>query len=251
MIPEKFSLEKRVALVLGTGRSWHIDLAAYLCEAGARTIVIGNDSNQMHAAGDKFRSLDYQAICIAMDMDDRKKVENKVDEIIDDTGRIDILVNNIDFPLSKPFLEMANDDWYRTVHGTLDSLFIWTQIVGRHMVEKKEGRVINISSILSERGITNSSAYCTANGGVSQFTRSLAIEWARSNITVNSICVGWLEPEAAEQGKNIDRLRDYITLKRFCKPDDIAAILVYLASSSSSYVTGQNYFISGGVMSHG
>jgi NAD(P)-dependent dehydrogenase (short-subunit alcohol dehydrogenase family) len=120
------------------------------------------------------------------------------------------------------------------------------------MLERKEGKVINITSGLAERGLSNGTAYCASKGAVLQFTRALALEWARYNVRVNAIALGWMADTAETSKKEWqDSLTRLTALKRLGQPDDLACALIYLASDASSFVTGSTFYLTGGLMAHG
>ena len=252
MIPKEFSLEGKVALVAGDGRGWLGELASYLAEAGADVALADMDQKQVEAAAQAVQKWGRRAMAIPTDVTSYQQLEEMAAKVISQWGKIDILVNNMDLQFAKPLLEVAEEEWQRVIVTNLSAVFLCTKAVGKHMVERKEGKVINISSVLAERGLSNSTAYCASKGGVGQFTKALALEWARQNVKVNAIGVGWVPEQAGgEQEGAKSPFERYITLRRFCQPEDIGALLVYLASDASSYETGQTYYVSGGVMAHG
>lgn len=250
MIPREFSLKGKVAIVAGAGRGWLGALASSLAEAGADVALADQDQKQMESALEALKKLGQQAMVIPTDVTNYQQVEKMVARVISQWGKIDILVNNMDLQFAKPMLEVAEEEWHRVITANLTSVFLCTKAAGKHMMTRKVGKIINISSILAERGLPNSTAYCAGKGGVGQFTKALALEWVQQNIRVNTIGVGWVS-EASEKGVPETPLEQYITLRRFCQADDVGALLVYLASDASSYVTGHTYFVSGGVMAHG
>ncbi len=252
MIPKELSLEGKVAVVAGTGRGWLGALASYLAEAGADVALADQEQEQMEEAAEAVQKQGRRAMTIPTDVTSYKQIEEMAAMVTSQWGKIDILVNNMDLRLAKPLLEVTEEEWQRVIATNLTAVFLCTKAVGKHMMERKKGKVINISSVLAERGLPNSTAYCASKGGVCQFTRALALEWTRQNILVNAIGVGWVSEEAEgdKEGPK-SAFERYISLRRYCRPDDIAALLVYLASDASSYETGQTYYVSGGVMAHG
>lgn len=251
MIPGGFNLENKVALVAGNGRGWLGEIGSYLAEAGALVAIADDNQKQLKQAVKTIQASGQQVIPFPTSLTDSPDIEKTVARIISQCGKIDILVNNIDLQFAGPLLETTDEDWDRVITRNMTSVFLWTRAVGRHMVARKQGSIINVSSILSERGVANSTAYCASSGGIGQFTRALALEWAQQNVRVNAIGVGWVARAGGKKDETEARLERYITLGRFCRPDDIATLLVYLASPASSYLTGQTYFASGGAMAHG
>ena len=246
MIPKGFGLAGKVAVVAGGGRDWLASLASYLAEAGADVALAAQDEKQMAAATQEVKKRGRQALAIPTDVTSSQSLEAMVARVISQWGKIDILVNNMDLQFAKPLLEVAEEEWHRVITTNLTAVFLCTKAVGKHMMERKEGSVINISSILAERGLPNSTAYCASKGGVGQLTRALALEWARQNIRVNAIGVGW--GSAAAGGESGGSLERYISVRRFSQPEDIGALLVYLASDAASYVTGQTIVVDSGLL---
>jgi NAD(P)-dependent dehydrogenase (short-subunit alcohol dehydrogenase family) len=165
-------------------------------------------------------------------------------------GKIDILVNATDLQFAKPFVEVTEAEWRRIMDVDMNSVFSCCKSVSRHMLEKKNGRIINIISCLAERGLANSSAYCSAMGGVLQLTRALSLEWVKEGITVNAVGTGWFAETEKTGMQNEEQLLKYLPLKRYGKPDEIGSLLVYLASDAAAFYTGQLVYVDGGVMSH-
>ncbi len=252
MLPRGMSLKDKVAVVGGLGQSWQKEIASYLAEAGACVAVFGKHKDELTAAVKAVEKLGGQALAVTTDPSSPKEVSKMVYTVLGKWQRIDILVNSFNLPFAKPLPDISTAEWTKVMEANITPVFVSTQIVGRHMLERKEGRVINITSGLAERGIPNGSAYCAAKGAVVQFTRAIALEWAKSNVRVNAIALGWMEDSAEASKEEWHQiLVRYAPLKRLAKPEDFAAALVYLASDASSFVTGSTFYITGGLMAHG
>jgi NAD(P)-dependent dehydrogenase (short-subunit alcohol dehydrogenase family) len=252
MIPKEFSLSRKVAVIGGAGRSWLEELASYLAEAGADVVLYGQDDREMAAAAQAVRKMGRRAITVTTNVTSSREVEKMVATAVGQFGKIDILVNSFDLQFARPLVEVTVDEWNRVMATNLNAVFVSTKAVGKHMLERKEGKIITISSGLAERGLPNSTAYCASKGGVIQFTRALALEWARQNIRVNAIALGWMaEGAEAREGDWRNIFTRYIPVARLGRPDDLAAALVYLASDASSFVTGATLYVTGGLMAHG
>lgn len=252
MVPKEISLVGKKAVVGGLGQSWQKEIASYLADAGADVAVFGKDKEEMQAAVKAVEALGRQAMTFTVDVTSPEEVATVVAEVVKNWQKIDILVNSFNLPFAKPLPEVSAAEWTKVIAANLTPVFVCSQAVGKHMLEKKGGKIITITSGLAERGVPNGTAYCASKGAVVQFTRALALEWARSNIHVNAIALGWME-NSAETGKEEwhDMLVRYAPLKRLARPDDFAAALVYLASDASSFVTGSTFYITGGLMAHG
>ncbi len=250
MISKELRLEGKAALVAGAGRDWQGELASYLAEAGADVALAADDEKQIEAAVRGVEKYGRQALAFPTEMSRYASIEKTTAAIIEKWGKIDILVNNMDLMFAKPFLDIVEDEWHRVMDANLTQVFLFTQAVGKHMIERKKGSIINMSSILAERGLPNGVAYCAAKGAIGQLTKALALEWAREGIRVNSIGVGW-DSDLLKTEKGPSPLSRYISVHRFCRPEDVGGLLVFLASDAASYGTGQTYYLSGGVMAHG
>ena len=190
MIPKEFSLEGKVAIVAEAGRSWLNTMASCLAEAGADIVLAGQARKQMEEAAQEVKKWGRRTMAIPTDVTSYQQIEEMVSTVISQWGKVDILVNNMDLQFAKPLLEVVEEEWQRVIATNLTAVFLCTKAVGKHMVELKRGKIVTISSVLAERGLPNSTAYCASKGGVGQFTKALALEWARQNIQVNAIGVG-------------------------------------------------------------
>lgn len=251
MVPKEFNLEGRVAMIATTGRKWLGALASYLAEAGADVALASQERKEVEGAAEKVKHLGRQVMVLPMDVTNYQQVEDMVSKVVSQWGKIDILVNNFNLKFGKPLLEVTEKEWEKVISANLTPVFICTKAVGKHMLERKQGKVIIFTSGLAERGLPNSAVYCASQGGIIQFTRALALEWARQNIQVNAIGTGWMADEPLGVAEDVmNRLIRYIPLKRLGRPDDVANLLIYLASDASSYVSGQTFYVDGGVMAH-
>jgi NAD(P)-dependent dehydrogenase (short-subunit alcohol dehydrogenase family) len=174
-----------------------------------------------------------------------------VQQTVAELGQLDILVNAQDLPFAKPLPEVSFAEWRRVLEVNLTSVYLTCRAVSGPMLSQRKGRIINVVSLLGERGMANGSAYCAAQAGVLNLTRALSLEWARSGITVNAIGAGWTEgmgmiadPALAEQ------LRRYLPSKRLAQPHEIGDAVVYLASDATDFLTGQVIWLDGGALSH-
>ena len=183
-------------------------------------------------------------------MTDAAQVQKTVDQVVAEFGRIDILVNANDVLMAKPFLDTSEAEWHRMFAANLDPVYHSCQTVGKQMLKQEKGRIINLISCLAERGVENFSAYCAAMGGVLQLTRALDIEWARHGITVNAIGTGWMSETEKTGESHEELLLKYIPVKRYGRPEEVGSLLVYLASDTTDFFTGQFLYVDGAAMSH-
>lgn len=188
-------------------------------------------------------------IFIKVDITSKKEVKEGVENIIKVAGRIDVLVNNAGITRDCLILRMSEEDWDRVLDTNLKGAFLCSSEVGKVMIKQRQGRIINISSIIALMGNIGQSNYAASKGGLISLTKSLAKELALRNITVNAIAPGFIETEMTLKLK--DGLRkeicEKIPLKRFGKPEDIAGLVNFLTSDDASYITGEVIVIDGGL----
>jgi len=244
-VMEKFRLQGKVALVTGAGRNLGKSIALSLAEAGADVAVTSRTLSEIQITGQEIRKKGRKALAIPMDVTKLSQVERTIQKIVSDFGRIDILVNNAATRSFKSILEIAEEEWRSVIDTNLTGAFLCCKAVGPVMIRQGGGRIINISSRTGLQGMVNRVAYCASKGGLIQLTRALALEWAPYNILVNSVAPGLMNtPEtskAIQEGKAAA-----IPLKRAGEPEEIAPLIVYLASEACSYMTGEVILIDGG-----
>lgn len=247
MILEEFKLEGNVAILTGCGHSWLKYLSLALAQAGATVVTAGPDQKEIEGGVEEIRKLGRKAMAILTNLTSSREIQKMMDDTLLRFGRIDLLVNNLNLEFGKPFVEVTEGEWRRVIDTNLTGIFLCSQAVGRHMVEHKGGKIVNIVSGAAERGLANGTAYCASMGGVAQLTRALALEWALKDVRVNAVGVGWMGNSFG--GQEDDAVAHYIPMRRRGRPEDIAPLVVFLASKASSFLNGQIYFVDGGLMS--
>ena len=250
-IPAEWNLSGKAAIITADRRGWTPYLAAALAEAGADVAIAGAEDSDMREAADAVEREGRRVLAVATDVTDSAQAGAAVERALAEFGKIDILVNNARVEFGKPFADVSEDEWKRVMDFNVSSVFVFCQAVGKHMLERGRGRIINMNSGLAVRGLWNSTAACASHGAVHQLTSALALEWARSNIRVCGIGAGWVttdEPDADAQPDLLDR---YLPSRRRGHPTDLCGLLVYLASDADDFITGQTVFIDGGALAHG
>ena len=248
---EEFSLKGKTAILASDESSGEAaltpDLAGVLAEAGATVRVLARSRDALDAAV-VGRDRISGALCDATREAD---VEAAVSRVIQEWGRVDVLVNNFQTRFAGPFQEVGVSEFQAVMDRNVKPVFLMCREVGRAMLQGGGGRIVNITSGMAERGLWNSAAYCASQGAVLQLTRSLALEWGRSNIRVNAIGTGWFsDQETSAEDAQKELLVRYIPLRRKGHPRDIGPLLVYLASDACDYTTGQPVYVDGGLMAH-
>jgi 3-oxoacyl-[acyl-carrier protein] reductase len=241
-------LQGRVAIVTGSGRGIGREIALTLAREGAK-VVVSDITDDVYKTAREVEALGSEALAMKCDVTNPSDVEGMVKATIEKFGRIDILVNNAGIYPFKPFIEMTEQDWDRVISVNLKGTFNCTKAVVHRMIEQKYGKIINISSIAgSVVGFTQLAHYCASKAGVLGFTRALALELAPYGINVNAIAPGVIEtPGTTSLGKEtLESFAKMIPQGRVGKPEDIAKLVVFLASDDSSYITGQLMVCDGG-----
>ena len=255
MVLEKFSLKEKVAIVTGAGRGIGKSIALAFAEAGADVVVAARTGKEIEQTAEEINRLGRKAIFVPMDVRKARGVQDMVDQTLDKFGKIDILVNNAGIATGKSAFEISEEDWHRVLDTNLTGPFLCSKAVGRHMVKRRRGAIINIVSTLAIRGMPERLDYCASKGGLIQITKVLALEWAQYNIRVNAIGPGFFyTPMTARRHDDPDyreKLLPSIPLRRLGQANEIAPLAVYLACDASSYVTGEAFFIDGGILAKG
>ncbi|RMF86126.1 MAG: glucose 1-dehydrogenase [Nitrospinota bacterium] len=256
MILEQFRLDGKVAIVTGAGRGLGKAMALALAEAGADVVVTARTATQIMETAEEIQKLGRRTLAIPTDVTSSQQVNSMVEQTISTLGHIDILINNAGggLGLNKPVLELTDEEWHLGINTNLTGTFFCTRAVGKYLVEQQSGSVINISSGWGFRGGRNYIIYCSSKGGVIQFTRALAMEWARENIRVNCIAPG-LFPTRPPRNEQEERRRlnaeKFTPLKRLGVPKELGPLAVFLASDASAYITGEVIVIDGGALAGG
>jgi len=249
-------LTGRVALVTGGSRGLGLQMAEALGEMGAKVALTARKQGELDAAVSHLASLGVKSVAIACDMSNANAIAPAVDRAIAELGPIDILVNNAGTTWGASTVEHPLEAWQKVVNLNLTAMFVASQEVGKRcMLPRRQGKVINIASILgligggdAERPATI--AYNTTKGGVVNFTRSLAAEWAPYNVNVNAIAPGFFPTKMTQGLREMvgdARLSSRAPMNRMGGPEDLKGIVVLLASDACAFITGQIVAVDGGV----
>jgi gluconate 5-dehydrogenase len=248
-----FDLSGKVAVVTGGTHGLGMAMAEGLAAAGAELAITSTTPSKLDDALDYYRSKGYSATGYLFDVTDELEAAQKVALMLATHGKIDILVNNAGIIKRVPALEMDVADFRKVIDVDLTGPFIMSQLVGKHMIKRKSGKIINICSMMSELGRDNVVAYASAKGGLKMLTKNLATEWAKHNIQVNGIGPGYFATSQTEPIR-VDGhpFNDFIISRtpegRWGNPEDLAGTAIFLASDASRFINGQIIYVDGGIL---
>jgi NAD(P)-dependent dehydrogenase (short-subunit alcohol dehydrogenase family) len=248
-------LNDKVAVVIGGTSGLGRAIALALAEAGADVVPTSRRRDQVEVAANEVQDRGRRSLRIVSDVTDRTSLEQLLNSVVDSCGKVDILVNAAGRTKRGPTLEFTENDWNDIFETNLTGTLRACQVFGRHMVERRYGRIINIASLGSLVSLYEVAAYAASKSGVASLTKSLAIEWAPYGVCVNAIVPGVFRTALNE--KLLDetaRGREFLMrtpMKRFGRPEELAGAAIYLASDAASFVTGTILIVDGGFIASG
>jgi len=246
-----FDLSGQTAVVTGASRGLGQYFSRALARAGADLIVTSRRVEDLTPFVAEIEALGRKAIPLALDVRDHESIVRFGEAVADIGKQVHILVNNAGCNVRKPALDITWEDWNLVLDTNLRGSFFVAQQIARGMVPHGYGRIINIGSVTSVAGYAGLGPYTASRGGIKQLTMSLADDWGKHGITVNCLAPGWFKTEQNkvlyEDKEWVEYLVDRIPLKRAGQPDDLDGAVVFLASESSRYVTGQTLLVDGGI----
>ena len=248
-----FDLSGKRALITGGTHGLGMAMAKGIGQAGAKLIINGHSPDKMKDALDAYRKDGIDATGYLFDVTNDQSVKEAIDKIEKEVGPIDILVNNAGIIKRIPILDMDVADFRQVIDVDLVGPFIVSKHVGKYMVGRKAGKIINICSMMSELGRNTVTAYAAAKGGLKMLTKNMATEWAKYNIQVNGIGPGYFATEqTAPIRVNGHPFNDFIINRtpaaRWGDPDDLTGTAIFLSSAASDFVNGQIIYVDGGIL---
>ncbi len=248
-IPYLRPLEGKVALVTGASRGIGRAIAKELSDRGA--VVVINFFTSMSRAQelrDEIQGCGGESSLLQGDVSDRHEARRIVQKLLEVYGRLDVLVNNAGITRDRSIRKMTDDDWSEVIATNLNSIFYCTSAALPAMIDQKFGRIVNIASFSGQAGNFGQANYAASKGGIIAFTKVLALELAKYNITANVVAPGFTATDmlAAVPTDLLDSIRDRIPLRRFAQPEEIAKAAAFLICDGD-YITGQQININGGI----
>ena len=245
-----FELTDKVAIVTGASKGIGRDISLLLAEAGANLVIIARNEQELLELSQEIKAKGRKVLAIPADLMDTSGIPKIIEQVIEEYGRIDILINNAGTNIPKPALETTEEDWDLVMDLNVKSLFFMTKEVGKHMCNQKSGKVVNITSQMAFVGYHDRSVYCASKGSVTQMMKALAIEWAPHQINVNAVAPTFIETPMTKDMFQDEKFKNdvlnRIPLGRLAKSEDLFGAILFLSSRASDMVTGHTVVVDGG-----
>lgn len=245
-----FELSGKVALVTGGSKGIGLGMAQALGRYGATLVITSRGADEGETAVQQLKEEGVNAAYIQADVTKKEQVEKLINEVVERFGSLDILVNNAGMNIRKPLVEVEESDWDRVLGVNLKGIFLVGQACAKQMIKQNYGKIINISSIFGTVGMSHQTSYAASKGGINQLTKIWAEELAPNNITVNAIGPGYIMTPMTQEWlsdpERVEKIVNSTMIKRFGEISDLVGPVVFLASDTSKYVTGQVLHVDGG-----
>ncbi len=247
------NLTDKVAIITGARRGMGKSHAITLAKAGAKVVVADISKEECELVANEIKENKGEAIAVKCDVTKKEEIDNMVKAALEKWGKVDILVNNAGICQFKPFLEITEEEWDRTIDINLKGYFLCAQTAAKEMVKQKSGTIVNVASIAMGQvgvGFATLAHYSASKGGIVGMTETMAIELGPYNIRVNAIAPGVIDTPmidpVKQDPKSMEGILARVPLHRVGEPEEVSNLVLFLASDASSYMTGSTVVIDGG-----
>ena len=252
MVEAKFDLSGKVAIVTGGGRGIGRAIALGLAGSGASVAVCSRTEKEVKGVGEEIRQLGGKALAVVTDLTINEQLEQLVKATVEEFGRIDILVNNAARSFLRSLLDLREDGWDKVFNTNVKAVWLLSRAVARKMMERKSGKIINITTVGAEKAEPGMAPYSCSKAALKMLTRCMAREWAQYGIQVNAVGPGltrtdfskpiWSNPEVAKH------VAAAIPMGRLAEPEEIVGSVLFLASDAAHFITGHSLYVDGGTL---
>jgi len=244
-----FDLSGRVALVTGASKGLGKAIAASLADAGADLVIVSRTQADLESAAEELRGSGRRVHAIAADVTQEAAVVAMTAQAIQHMGRVDILVNNAGIGATQAVVDMERERWEQVLAVNLTAPMLCCKHVGKHLLQQRSGKVINVASVMATHVARYLSAYSASKAALVQLTRTLALEWIRFGVQVNALCPGYFRTDMNDEFFASERGQRFIAdlpIGRLGERHELQGAALFLASDASSYVTGTTLYVDGG-----
>lgn len=245
-------LDGRIALVTGASRGIGKAIAKVLAKSGAQVVCCARNQEVLLQTCSEIEKDGGIALPVRTNIASASERNQLIEQAISNFGGIDFLINNAGIHIDKEALALEDKEFSDLMEINLLAAFSLSRDIAKQMIKKGGGRIINIGSVSGQGGGSKQVAYCASKAAIEAMTRSLAVEWAKYNINVNTVAPGYIDTDMSKPVMDNEKIRNHIQrlipAKRFGNPEEVAYVVAFLCSQESSYITGHIYYVDGGAL---